>query len=146
MYFLFFFFFKHNTAYDMRISDWSSDVCSSDLALMGADFELVARRLVHVRRTQHVVATDTRRQRDRAAHHSASALGGVDDLSRGLIDQLVVEGFQADADLLGFHGVSQSTISEGGRRGRAACAGWCAHSAMIFESDRKRSGEGKSVS
>src|SRR3546814_10397814 len=25
------FFFKHKTAYDMRISDWSSDVCSSDL-------------------------------------------------------------------------------------------------------------------
>src|SRR3546814_2889294 len=26
-----FFFFKQKTAYDMRISDWSSDVCSSDL-------------------------------------------------------------------------------------------------------------------
>src|SRR3546814_2200120 len=26
-----FFFFKHDTAYEMRISDWSSDVCSSDL-------------------------------------------------------------------------------------------------------------------
>src|SRR3546814_10793386 len=26
-----FFFFKHKTAYEMRISDWSSDVCSSDL-------------------------------------------------------------------------------------------------------------------
>src|SRR3546814_15887254 len=26
-----FFFFKHRTAYEMRISDWSSDVCSSDL-------------------------------------------------------------------------------------------------------------------
>src|SRR3546814_3898978 len=26
------FFFKQKTAYDMRISDWSSDVCSSDLA------------------------------------------------------------------------------------------------------------------
>src|SRR3546814_8068077 len=26
-----FFFFKLKTAYDMRISDWSSDVCSSDL-------------------------------------------------------------------------------------------------------------------
>src|SRR3546814_11573742 len=25
------FFFKQNTAYEMRISDWSSDVCSSDL-------------------------------------------------------------------------------------------------------------------
>src|SRR3546814_4451546 len=30
--FFFFFFFKQNTAYDVRISDWSSDVCSSDLA------------------------------------------------------------------------------------------------------------------
>src|SRR3546814_5902928 len=28
----FFLFFKQRTAYDMRISDWSSDVCSSDLA------------------------------------------------------------------------------------------------------------------
>src|SRR3546814_17789504 len=28
---LFFFFFKQRTAYEMRISDWSSDVCSSDL-------------------------------------------------------------------------------------------------------------------
>src|SRR3546814_3857470 len=30
----FFFFFKQKTAYEMRISDWSSDVCSSDLALL----------------------------------------------------------------------------------------------------------------
>src|SRR3546814_6509605 len=29
--FFFFFFFKQKTAYEMRISDWSSDVCSSDL-------------------------------------------------------------------------------------------------------------------
>src|SRR3546814_8965201 len=28
-----FFFFKQKTAYEMRISDWSSDVCSSDLEL-----------------------------------------------------------------------------------------------------------------
>src|SRR3546814_6358473 len=34
------FFFKQKTAYEMRISDWSSDVCSSDLTLdclVGAD-------------------------------------------------------------------------------------------------------------
>src|SRR3546814_3968776 len=32
------FFFKQKTAYEMRISDWSSDVCSSDLlAVVGAD-------------------------------------------------------------------------------------------------------------
>src|SRR3546814_8700516 len=30
-YIFFFFFFKQKTAYEMRISDWSSDVCSSDL-------------------------------------------------------------------------------------------------------------------
>src|SRR3546814_10345638 len=31
-----FFFFKQKTAYEMRISDWSSDVCSSDLRCCGS--------------------------------------------------------------------------------------------------------------
>src|SRR3546814_9373376 len=31
----FVFFFKQKTAYEMRISDWSSDVCSSDLRVIG---------------------------------------------------------------------------------------------------------------
>src|SRR3546814_3095764 len=31
--FCFIFFFKQKTAYEMRISDWSSDVCSSDLPI-----------------------------------------------------------------------------------------------------------------
>src|SRR3546814_3879365 len=31
VWFVLFFFFKKKTAYEMRISDWSSDVCSSDL-------------------------------------------------------------------------------------------------------------------
>src|SRR3546814_4026719 len=30
----FFFFFKQKTAYELRISDWSSDVCSSDLLML----------------------------------------------------------------------------------------------------------------
>src|SRR3546814_8127438 len=33
-----FFFFKQKTAYEMRISDWSSDVCSSDLGRLGNRF------------------------------------------------------------------------------------------------------------
>src|SRR3546814_20096567 len=33
LYCIFFFFFKQKTAYEMRISDWSSDVCSSDLSI-----------------------------------------------------------------------------------------------------------------
>src|SRR3546814_11198921 len=40
---LVFFFFKQKTAYEMRISDWSSDVCSSDLPdRNGADYAMVA--------------------------------------------------------------------------------------------------------
>src|SRR3546814_9667070 len=38
-----FFFFKQKTAYEMRISDWSSDVCSSDLARMFAGIDLLGR-------------------------------------------------------------------------------------------------------
>src|SRR3546814_9673149 len=34
-----FFFFKQKTAYEMRISDWSSDVCSSDLLARGGAIE-----------------------------------------------------------------------------------------------------------
>src|SRR3546814_1018517 len=33
-----FFFFKQKTAYEMRISDWSSDVCSSDLVVALAQY------------------------------------------------------------------------------------------------------------
>src|SRR3546814_9874776 len=33
------FFFKQKTAYEMRISDWSSDVCSSDLTIIDAKVE-----------------------------------------------------------------------------------------------------------
>src|SRR3546814_9781774 len=42
-----FFFFKQKTAYEMRISDWSSDVCSSDLlheCLVDARLDVETRR------------------------------------------------------------------------------------------------------
>src|SRR3546814_2977697 len=35
VFYLVLFFFKQKTAYEMRISDWSSDVCSSDLQIAG---------------------------------------------------------------------------------------------------------------
>ena len=35
MVFVFFFFFKQKTAYEIGTGDWSSDVCSSDLAYRG---------------------------------------------------------------------------------------------------------------
>src|SRR3546814_7408683 len=56
----YFFFFKQKTAYEMRISDWSSDVCSSDLHRR-------ARR--QVRRSRE----DLRRQERSGADRSRSA-------------------------------------------------------------------------
>src|SRR3546814_6014911 len=43
-----FLFFKHKTAYEMRISDWSSDVCSSDLMAVTND-PAIAQRLALIR-------------------------------------------------------------------------------------------------
>src|SRR3546814_12077676 len=63
-----FFFFKQKTAYEMRISDWSSDVCSSDLTARREQdmenrpaFGFAQRSVVHVPldRSQDVV-TDRR--------------------------------------------------------------------------------------
>src|SRR3546814_6713019 len=39
--FLLFLYFKQKTAYEMRISDWSSDVCSSDLGQQTVERELL---------------------------------------------------------------------------------------------------------
>src|SRR3546814_19661236 len=43
-----FFVFKQKTAYEMRISDWSSDVCSSDLAAINVTGNTVIDALEHV--------------------------------------------------------------------------------------------------
>src|SRR3546814_2115483 len=53
-----FFFFKQKTAYEMRISDWSSDVCSSDLlkAALGQPFENVRRRNARIEPRRPLVA------------------------------------------------------------------------------------------
>src|SRR3546814_3838656 len=44
------FFFKQKTAYEMRISDWSSDVCSSDLAFL-------AESMKQISNSQHIIST-----------------------------------------------------------------------------------------
>src|SRR3546814_5095031 len=53
---VFFFFFKQKTAYEMRISDWSSDVCSSDLHHRGQrDHPQGTLRILVVRCAEEVV-------------------------------------------------------------------------------------------
>src|SRR3546814_18171977 len=66
--FLFVFFFKQKTAYEMRISDWSSDVCSSDLAAQGPEHRTV--RLVH-RSAHHRTVPGCVRHRSAGRHVDA---------------------------------------------------------------------------
>src|SRR3546814_7451146 len=53
----FIFFFKQKTAYEMRISNWSSDVCSSDL---GEEFRRVAHAFEEQREDADPVVIDQR--------------------------------------------------------------------------------------
>src|SRR3546814_19065118 len=57
-YFVCFFFFKQKTAYEMRISDWSSDVCSSDLPVIRALLSLSLACLALPAAAQPISAAD----------------------------------------------------------------------------------------
>src|SRR3546814_2447168 len=59
LFLVFFFFFKQKTAYEMRISDWSSDVCSSDLGAAEV-VELVHehRAEIDLKHLEHAVRVD----------------------------------------------------------------------------------------
>ena len=69
-------------------------------ALVRADFELVAAGLVDVWRTKNVKTLHAGRQRHGAFDDGAGALGGVNDLGSGLVDQFVIKRLQANADFL----------------------------------------------
>src|SRR3546814_19360029 len=94
-----FFFFKQKTAYEMRISDWSSDVCSSDLAALDAETRLLVRgeRHLRVERTMLVdpdaAAFEPRRDfrgggdiaaPDRAAEREGRGVGARQDRKSGV--------------------------------------------------------------
>src|SRR5258708_28709676 len=70
---------------------------------MGADFELLARLLVDMRRAQHGEFLDPGRQRDRAAHPSAGAAGGLNDLARRLVQHAMIVSPQADTYVFALH-------------------------------------------
>src|SRR3546814_4219679 len=70
-----YFFFKQKTAYEMRISDWSSDVCSSDLCFTAEDALSVDGGTGGVTGIQLADATD--QTADFAADVAISANGGT---------------------------------------------------------------------
>src|SRR3546814_8910847 len=75
-----FFFFKQKTAYEMRISDWSSDVCSSDLLVNRLDIvaQLLERR--HLRQGRIALVVEDGQEIDRlgALRRRRGAHGDVD--------------------------------------------------------------------
>jgi len=72
-------------------------------ALVRADFELLARLLVDVRRAVDGETLDERRKRDGSPHGCAGALGRIDDLAGGMIQHAMIEGLEPDADVLTIH-------------------------------------------
>src|SRR3546814_14421810 len=110
-----FFFFKQKTAYEMRISDWSSDVCSSDLEQVTLDAIVAAfgvdrgdRHRGFVVRHQNALP---------AAVRSARILGpAVDAAPRPEINRHIV-GRRAGA-AAGFGPDRAGGLAPGGREGR----------------------------
>src|SRR3546814_4671949 len=71
--FFLFFFFKQKTAYEMRISDWSSDVCSSDLP----------------RRHDEIIGRALKPQRPRIGDEGKILLHQIEDRNPRQIDLLL---------------------------------------------------------
>src|SRR3546814_2523518 len=67
-----FFFFKQKTAYEMRISDWSSDVCSSDLKASTSTSALVVMSSSSARRMKCVTGTSIRSEERRVGKECVS--------------------------------------------------------------------------
>src|SRR3546814_5457589 len=85
---VFFFFFKQKTAYEMRISDWSSDVCSSDLIdlttpetvdrpIVDVDMEPGerSRSFAHDAAERHALPTEPEHLRQRGQQRHAGEVG-----------------------------------------------------------------------
>src|SRR5579863_6440981 len=88
-----------------RLLRWLENV---EQALVSADFKLFTRLLVHMRRTQHAILVLHRGQRNRARDLRASAPGGFDDLTRGLVQDAVVIRLKPDANSLFSNHISLS--------------------------------------
>src|SRR3546814_1104993 len=80
----YFFFFKQKTAYEMRISDWSSDVCSSDLCKRkrGQEHHDSDQHRQHGKGAERRQQSFGRAQGEARDHEAVRATGGCAAISR----------------------------------------------------------------
>src|SRR3546814_14685478 len=139
---MWFFFFKQKTSYEMRISDWSSDVCSSDLldrrlAAAGGGplaFSVPASALYDAMRDTQGVTLKSLSHRTDGTLTTTLAAPRADDLNQVLL-ALQARGYRVTAQpLAGTDGQQMANITvravpwrpgdaTGGQNGRAACRG-----------------------
>ena len=83
-----------------RLRRWLDDV---EQALVGADFELLARLFVDVRPSVDAELVDVRRQRNGTADQRTRALCRVGDVAGRLIEHTMIECLQTNTNILRFH-------------------------------------------
>src|SRR3546814_14724146 len=128
----FFFFFKQKTAYEMRISDWSSDVCSSDLsdaALSELGDELAQRVLPRALGQGDGLVLRHRR-------------GGADEVGLLARDEHDARAVAQDPQ----RSLEDAHLGVAGERERVVLPPPGLHAPGGVEEARKSGGEGKSVS
>src|SRR3546814_13657369 len=119
-----FFFFKQKTAYEMRISDWSSDVCSSDL--LDAAAHRVALRLDPAEHAQRRDAW----HRPLAGHGRVDVIGQPVDIDRIFADRRHLqagddlEAVIARVGLVDLVAGPRSEESQVGEEGVSTCRSW----------------------
>src|SRR3546814_14436276 len=106
-----FFFFKQKTAYEMRISDWSSDVCSSDLK-RGAGTLTLSGANTYSNRT--VIDAGT------LALAGAGTIG-AGNLVIGANAEFDISQADVGASVIQLNGPAEGSIALGGKIGRASC-------------------------
>src|SRR3546814_5403650 len=120
---IFFFFFRQKTAYEMRISDWSSDVCSSDL--FSGDRITVRAATAKASKTRHIslnrIAREALAQWRKQNPDAVAVFGKVDNKKAmaTLLDDAGISRFRPNHDFrhhfaswLVMRGVDLNTVRE----------------------------------
>src|SRR3546814_11176946 len=94
---LYCFFFKQKTAYEMRISDWSSDVCASDLRDAGNRPRDQARQRPPRKRRKHEAIEPARSRGNDRRKHRAAAIGKRPRIALDTVSLTRRRGRQRDA-------------------------------------------------